>query len=113
MYNFLEARFGGLYERPHSLEERMKSLEEEVHELREKISEISYKPSKTDSIYEKHKEELEKDYLGKIVAIDLDSETIVGIGNTILEAYKDARKKTDKAKFSFKKVGSPYLCMLR
>jgi hypothetical protein len=97
-----------------TLEERVEYLEREIRRLKEKLQEKhSKKLTKADLIYEKYKEELEKKYFGKIVAIDVDSGTIVGIGDSILEAYEEARKKSKKRKFSYKKVGYPFVCKLR
>jgi len=62
---------------------------------------------KGEEIYEKHKEKLEKAYLGKIVAIETESGTIAGIGDSLDEAYEKALKKYRGRKFYFRKVG-PY-----
>jgi len=40
--------------------------------------------------------DLEERYFGKIVAIDTDRGGIVGVGDTILEAYEEAKKKRGK-----------------
>ena len=66
-------------------------------------------PTKADLVYERYREELEKEHFGKIVAIDTDSEKIVGIGYNISEAYKLAQKKTGKKQFDFKRVGYSYI----
>ena len=65
--------------------------------------------SKADLIYFKFKDELEKEHFGKIVAIDVDSEKIVGIGNSILEAYSEAKKNTSKKQFSYRRVGFDFV----
>lgn len=62
---------------------------------------------KGEEIYEKHREKLEKTYLGKIVAIETESGTIAGIGENLDEAYEKAAKKHPSKKFYFRKVG-PY-----
>lgn len=62
---------------------------------------------KGEEVYEHNKEELEKTYLGKIVAIEIESGTIAGIGRTLDEAYEKAVKKHPSEKFYFRKVG-PY-----
>lgn len=98
---------------PPTLEERVESLEREVLELKERSRKEYSKPTKADLVYEIHKKELEKEHFGKIVAIDIDSGTVVGIGDSIREAYKDARKKSEKTKFSYKRVGYPFICRLR
>ena len=91
------------------LARRMENLERKVQELeKERESRIKL-PLKTDLVYSKFQNELEKKYFGKIVAIDIETETIAGIGNSILDAYSDAKKKTRKEQFSYRKVGSTYV----
>lgn len=60
---------------------------------------------KGEEVYEKHRERLEKAYLGKIVAIETESGTIAGIGETLDEAYEKARRKCPGKKFYFRKIG--------
>jgi hypothetical protein len=60
---------------------------------------------KGEEIYEKHKEKLEKTYLGKIVAIEIESQDVAGIGASLDEAYEEAIKKYPKKEFYFRKVG--------
>jgi len=60
---------------------------------------------KGEEIYEKHREKLEKAHLGKIVAIETESGTIAGIGETLDEAYEKALKKHPNRKFYFRKIG--------
>lgn len=95
-----------------TLENRVETLEKQVQQLMQKNVNRE-KSNKVDAIYEIFKEEMEKTCMGKIVAIDIDSKTIVGVGTTITEAYKDARKKSKKQSFSYKRVGSPYVYRLR
>jgi hypothetical protein len=87
-----------------SLESTCKELQRKVHEL-EKKQGILREITKSEIIYEKYKNDLEKKYFGKIVAIDNSSEKIVGLGDNILEAYRDAKKKSTKNTFSFIRVG--------
>ena len=67
------------------------------------------KPTKVDYVYELFKEELEKEHFGKIVAIDTELKKIVGIGDTVLEAYRQAKKNTGKDQFDFRRVGYSYI----
>lgn len=60
---------------------------------------------KGEEIYEKNKAKLEKDYLGQIVAIEIESRTIVGVGESLDEAYAAALKKWPRKQFCFRKVG--------
>lgn len=62
-----------------------------------------------DQVYEKLEKQLESKYLGKIVAIDLDTEQVVAYGDSVEEAYEAARKKSDKDQFYFRLVGKSYL----
>jgi len=60
---------------------------------------------KGEEIYEQNKEKLEKIHLGKIVAIEIESGAIAGIGSTLDEAYEKAIKKHPGKKFYFRRVG--------
>ena len=103
--------FRALPEPEETLEERVKRLEDEVRRLKTERK-PSIKPTKADLIYEKFREELEKEHFGKIVAIDVDSETIASIGDTVLEAYHKAKEKSQKTKFSYKRIGYKYVYRL-
>ena len=61
--------------------------------------------TKGEEIYEENKEKLEKAYLGKIVAIEIESGTVAGVGDTLDEAYEKASRKRPGKKFYFRKVG--------
>lgn len=86
------------------LEAHCKMISKKLQEI-EKWQEIRKKPTESEQIYAEQKNELEKEYFGKIVAIDNTTKKIVGIGNTIIEAYYDAKKNTSKDKFSYIRVG--------
>lgn len=87
----------------------------ELKELKEKVSDLEKRVgekrtlTKVDYVYELHREELEKEHFGKVIAIDTELKEIVGIGNTVLEAYNNAQKKTDKDQFDFRRVGYEYI----
>jgi hypothetical protein len=87
---------------------RLRELERRVEELEKRVP-GRRQLIKADHIYLRFQEELEKNQFGKIVAIDSESEEIVGVGNDILEAYNEAKKKTGKTQFDFKRVGYPYI----
>lgn len=55
-----------------------------------------------ESVYQKNKDWLEKEYMGKIVS--LSKEGVVGVGDEILEVYEKAKKKS-KGPFYFRRVG--------
>ncbi len=100
-----------LEERVTILENKMQKImsQEEKQMRREKLSanEIA------NLIYLVNKKELEKTSFGKIVAIDVKSGKIAGIGETLKEAYLQAEKKTGQKKFAFRKVGFSSVCKLR
>jgi len=60
---------------------------------------------KGEEVYERNKEKLERENLGKIVAIETESGTVAGIGTNLDEAYEKALKKYPGKKFYFRKVG--------
>ena len=53
-------------------------------------------------VYELNKEALEKDYMGKIVA--LCEKGVAGIGDSLEEVYKKARERYPKEVFYFRRV---------
>jgi len=112
---FLEKVLGTFPKYSPSINERLESLEVRVRKLEEEKSpqKNSKEITQADLVYEIYREELEKEHFGRVVAIDTDSGTIAGIGNNILEAYKDARRKSKNKKFSFKRIGYPFICRLR
>jgi hypothetical protein len=93
----------------------IRDTREEIEDLKTRVGELERRvgrkrvPTKVDQIYELFRETLEKEQSGKIVAIDTESGQIVGIGNSILEAYDVARKKTGKNQFDFRRVGYKYV----
>lgn len=60
-------------------------------------------------IYEELRKQIEEKYPDKIVAIDLENKTVVGVGNSVEEAYKEALKNSPKKRFYFRHVGKNYL----
>jgi len=61
--------------------------------------------SRGEEVYRKLRIELEKNQMGKVVAIDIEKEEVSGIGDDINEAYKAATKKSPNRPFYFRKVG--------
>jgi basic membrane lipoprotein Med (substrate-binding protein (PBP1-ABC) superfamily) len=61
--------------------------------------------TKGEEVYEEERDRLEKAYMGKIVAIEIESRAIAGIGENLDEAYEEAHKKYPDKKFYFRKVG--------
>jgi len=95
------ARVPDVYAELISLKKRVRNLEKRVGGKR-KLTEVDF-------AIESNREELEKKYFGKIVAIDIDSLGVVGIGDTILEAYNNAKEQTGKDKFDFRRIGYKYI----
>lgn len=87
---------------------RMEWLEREVEKLKTK-EKVKTLPSKADLVYLIFKDELEKEHYGKIVAIDVKSKKIVGLGSSILEAYQKAKEKTGRKQFSYRRIGFPFV----
>ena len=58
-----------------------------------------------EEVYEENREEWERRYLGKIVAIEVESRRLAGIGDTLEEAYEEAVKRFPGKKFYFRRVG--------
>jgi hypothetical protein len=65
--------------------------------------------TKVDYVYNMFKTELEREHFGEFVAIDTESERIVGIGDTVLSAYDQAKKATGKEQYDFKRAGYRHL----
>ncbi len=86
------------------LENRCRLFTQRLQEL-EKKQKIKREPTLSEIIYEEKKAELEENYFGKIVAIDNVKKEIVGIGDTILEAYNNAKENSENDKFSYIRVG--------
>lgn len=90
-----------------SLEKRVKALETKIAELEKR--DLTFHPTKADHIYQRFKEDLEQKHLGKIIAIDVEGEKILGIGDSVLEAYQDALQKTEKRQFTYRRVGRKFV----
>jgi len=60
---------------------------------------------KGEEVYEEYRGKLEKTYLGKIVAIEIESGTVAGIAEGLDEAYEEALKRYPDKRFYFRKVG--------
>jgi hypothetical protein len=58
-----------------------------------------------ENIYEENRKKLEQTSLGKIVAIEIESREIAGVGPNLDDAYEEAIKKYPKKQFYFRKIG--------
>ena len=56
-------------------------------------------------IYETHKEEWEKLYSGKIIAIDIEESNLVSVGEHISDVDLEARKKRPGHRLFMRRVG--------
>lgn len=101
------------------LHKREIDISREVLDLKKRVQELEIRvgkrrtPTKANQVYELFKEELEKEHFGEIVAIDTELKQIVGIGDTLLEAYNNAKKRTGKDQFDFQRVGYKYIHKVR
>jgi len=69
---------------------------------------------KAKHIYEAHKEEWEKLYNGKIIAIDIDTNDFVSIGDHLRDVGLEARKVRPGHRFFVRRVGkNPTVLRLR
>jgi hypothetical protein len=89
-----QTRFVRSQLQPERLE--IEELKKRVYDL-EQIVGTKRVPTQVDQIYEAHKQELEKDHLGEIVAIDIDLGQIVATGRSVLETYNEAHEKLEKS----------------
>jgi len=87
------------------LKERLVEVE---HEIAKKFSKAKKTMSKGELVYDKLQHQIEKQYMGKVVAIDVGNKKVIGIGNSIEEAHDDAICKSKKKRFYFKKVGQKH-----
>jgi len=58
-----------------------------------------------EEVYGENKDKWEKAYSGKIIAIEIVSKELAGVGETLDEAYESALKKYPDKQFYFRKVG--------
>jgi len=99
--------------RPEQLEKELKQLRKELTQIKGQFKQTSKKiePKMTrgESIYEELLSSL-SEYDGKIVAIEEEHKEVAGVGDTIEEAYANAKKRfPDVNKFYFRRVGEDYL----
>jgi hypothetical protein len=96
-----------------NIAERVKELNDRIDILEAALEPKKVKKfiphNKGDDIYDMYKEQLEKDHMDEIVAIDIEDKKIVGYGRTVRQAYDDARIKSKNEQFYFKRVGKPYI----
>ncbi len=113
---FLERWLTEMAETAHTeFDEELEHLIKEQRRLSRRVAqleaELTPKPLKThgEEVYEKLRIELGAELSGKIIAIDTEERKVVGKGDTLIEAYNDARSKSDKKQFYFRRVGKSYL----
>ena len=72
---------------------------------------FSPKPTEGSLVYQKLLKNLdiENTFKDKYIAIDVKNEEIIGTGDTLEEAYADARSKSKSRNLYFRKVGQNYL----
>lgn len=70
-----------------------------------KCSSLILFDEKAKSIYEAHKDEWEKLYNGKIIAIDIDANDLVSVGENIGDVDLEARKERPGHQIFMRRVG--------
>jgi hypothetical protein len=60
---------------------------------------------KGEEIYQRRKEEWERLYLNKIIAIEVEKGELAGAGDELNEVYKKAIRNYPKSHFYFRRVG--------
>ena len=58
-----------------------------------------------EKIYSENKGRWEKAYLGKVIAIEVESKSLAGVGENLDEAYENASNRHPNKRFYFRKVG--------
>lgn len=93
------------------LEVRLSQLEDVV-KCHSKLIELPL--SKTEQIYLRYKQQLERDSFGSFVAFDSDTEEISGIADSMDDLLKQLYKKYPRTKqFYFKHIGLKFLQTIR
>ncbi len=87
---------------------RLERLTAKVDEL-DKRTITGIPLTEVDRVYNRFKKQLEREHFGEFVAIDTESGRIVGIGDTVLSAYDQAKEATGKEQFDFKRAGYRHL----
>jgi hypothetical protein len=109
------------FERKSQILLAQKSLKEEIELLRELLENVQRQSKRKhipiknegEKVYDMYEDELERDHMNEIIAINIENKTIVGYGHTPEEAYLQAKiKEPEKAQFYFRRVGSPYVEIL-
>ena len=99
-----------------TLENETYDIEEQIEKLKRELSSLKLGldqklvVNRGDAVYEKLLPTLEEKYYDMIVAIDTENEKVVGVGETIEEAYEHAKsERPEKKQFYFRRVGSSYV----
>ncbi|NOR48980.1 MAG: hypothetical protein GQ533_13225 [Methanosarcinaceae archaeon] len=78
------------------------------------MNEINILDEKAKHIYESHKDEWEKLYLGKIIAIDIDENDIATVGDDVSTVGRVVRRERPGHQIFMRKVGkNPSIARLR
>jgi len=80
----------------------------------DQMTDASIIDEKAMHIYEAHREEWEKLYIGKIIAIDIEEYDLASVGERIGDVDLDARKKRPGHRLFMRRVGkNPAIVRLR
>ena len=78
------------------------------------MTDASIIDEKARHIYEAHRKEWEKQYTGKIIAIDIEENNLASVGERISDVDLDARKKRPGHRLFVRRVGkNPATARLR
>ncbi|MFQ6075417.1 MAG: hypothetical protein ACE5Z5_04695 [Candidatus Bathyarchaeia archaeon] len=58
-----------------------------------------------EEVYEENRIEWERAYLGRVIAIEVESKRLASVGESLDEAYENALRKYPGKQFYFRKVG--------
>ena len=58
-----------------------------------------------EKIYNENKARWEETHMGKIVAIEVETKSLAGVGENLDEAYENASQRYPNKRFYFRKVG--------
>lgn len=83
-----------------------------VEKALEPIIQFEERRKREDEIYEKYREELEKHHKGEFVAISFDTEEIIR-GKDEVKVVKKAINKFGSGKYLFKRIGYPYVHVVK
>lgn len=94
-----------------TLGERVTELENQMRDVQKQLQTKKLPAyNKGDYVYEMHREELEKNYMGQVVAIDMTQKKPIAYGSSVAEAYLKAKiLEPEQSQYYFRRIGKPYV----